>query len=110
MAGTLKRIIVVIFLENSGSLDKCDGLEYEGRNWLVPLWLAPLGVEWQEPERIIPLDRFRHQKTDAAGIDYTVNVPIPRAIWSGPTSPELLKQYGVILSPPIRIATKKNLH
>ncbi|MEA2917060.1 MAG: hypothetical protein QOJ15_9141, partial [Bradyrhizobium sp.] len=39
MAGTLKRIIVVIFLENSGSLDKCDGLEYEG-NWLVPLWLA----------------------------------------------------------------------
>lgn len=112
MAGTLKRIKVMMFIEDdkTGTISICDGLEYEGRNWLVPLWLEPADGESQQPERIIPLDRFPHQRATLGGADYMVNAPIPKAIWTGPTSPALVKQYGVVLSPPIRIATKRNLN
>lgn len=112
MAGTLKRIKIMMFLEGdeSGAISICAGLEYEGRNWLVPLWLEPADGEYEQPERIIPLDHLPHQKSGLGVADYMLNVPIPRAIWSGPTSPEMLKRYGVVLSPPIRLKKNKSLH
>ena len=107
----MKQFTAMIITEGSSSVDRCDGIEYEGRDWLVPYWLEPAGGEWKQPERIIPLDHLPGvQKGNFAGANYVVGAPIPKAVLSGPTSPALIARYGVILSPPIRIETKRNLN
>jgi hypothetical protein len=85
----------------------CDGIEHEGRKWLVPYWLNTPDGEWQKPERIVPLDRFRHQTSKLVGFDFVVTEPIPNAVLSGPISPQLATQYGVVLEPDITLRRPK---
>lgn len=100
----MKRFTAMIAVEGSSSIDNCDGIEYEGRDWLVPLWLDTPDGEWTSPERIVPLDQLpQTQKGNFAGASYVVGAPIPRAVMHGSVSHELADRYGVILSPPIRL-------
>ena len=97
--------MAMVVMEGTQSIDRCDGIEHDGRDWLVPKWLDTPDGEWTTPERIIPVDRLPGtQKTNFAGVSYIVGTPIPKALFSGPTSQQLLDRYGVILNPPIRVA------
>lgn len=107
----MKRFTAMIAVEGSSSVDRCDGIEYDGRSWLVPYWLEPAGGEWRQPERIVPLDHLPGvQEANFAGASFVVGVPIPKTILFGAAPPELIERYGVILSPPIRIETKRKLN
>jgi hypothetical protein len=100
----MRRFAAIIFIEGSTSLARCDGIEHEGRDWLVPFWLDTTDGEWSTPERIIPLDHLPLvQKSDFAWARYVVGAAIPKALMSGPISPLLADRYGVILRPPVRI-------
>jgi hypothetical protein len=63
---------------------KVDTIEYEGKMWLVPVWLDSETKGISMPARIICLDNLPHQKIQE-GTDYhfVLNCPIPRSIVGG---------------------------
>lgn len=107
----MKHFKAKVIIEDGTGIYDCDGIEHEGRDWLVPLWLETLGGEVKKPERIVPLDRLPGvQKASFAGASYIVGAPIPKAVMHGPISQQLADRYGVILNPSIEIKTKRNLN
>lgn len=63
-----------------GYVVKCDGIEYEGKLWLVPTWSESLTKPIAIPKRIIRFDTFPHQKTEDSVFDYeNVLLPISEA-------------------------------
>ena len=100
----MRRFATMIFVEGSSSIGRCDGIEHEGRDWLVPSWLDTPDGQWTTPERIIPLDHLPLvQKSDFAWARYVVGAAIPKALISGLISPQVADRYGVILHPSLRI-------
>ena len=63
---------------------KVDTIEYEGKMWLVPVWLDSETEDISMPARIICLDNLPYQKIQE-GTDYhfVLNCPIPRSIVGG---------------------------
>jgi hypothetical protein len=72
-----------------------DPIDHEGAVWLVPRWLPTEDDGYAMPERLIRLDQFAHQTLGKPGdpADFAINVPIPKALFDGPISPELKAQW-----------------
>jgi hypothetical protein len=70
--------VLVIGVED-GTINKCDGIEHEGKLWLVPRWLDAPAQGVTRPARLIRFDSVPHQHTPNArdGIEYVINYPIP---------------------------------
>ena len=63
-----------------GMVVTCDGIEHEGKLWLVPGWLEHPTEPIAIPERIIRFDCFPHQADQEGGLDYqNIQLPIPES-------------------------------
>ncbi len=78
---------------------------YQYKPYLVPRWEEGPEGAWRRPEWLIPLEPFGCEalKDDPDGADFRVATPIPRSLWSGPPSAELVRRYGVLVRPPGRL-------
>jgi hypothetical protein len=107
-----KLLSVMMALEGDPDIFECLAIEHEGAVWLVPRWLPMPEDGYAMPERLIRLDQFAHQKLGEPGdpADYSINLPIPNALFEGPISPELRAQFVVLDRPAIRVRTGGALH
>ncbi len=91
----------VSFSDAPANIYRFDGIEYDGKVWIVPRWLDPPGTEKTRPTRIILLDKLKHQKLKPGHPfgDYLVNEPIPKSVLYDEISSQLKDKYGVIDQP-----------
>lgn len=84
MSTSIPRIFAVMIVgPEQGTTALCDGLEHEGKLWLVPQWLDVPGQGLTKPVRLIRFDQLEHTHSPGAkdGIEYVVNVPIPKTLF-----------------------------
>lgn len=90
---------------DGSSLFPVDTIEYEGKFWLVPRWLFPPSKEWREPERLICISNLGlrdHRSQQQRAADFSVLVPLPKALFFDPIPTLPAEQYVVIAHPRIR--------
>ena len=90
---------VVLSLEGSSGISRCDAFEGEGRIWLVPEWLEFQDGSARYPERLVPLDQFDHQKHPGDDAEYLITQPIPRAVFYSKSPEKEANGYEVHLNP-----------
>jgi hypothetical protein len=78
-----RRFRALIIGAENGTIDRCDGLEHEGKLWLVPQWLDVPALGVTKPARLIRFDSLAHQHTPDLkyGVEYVVNYPIPKELF-----------------------------
>ena len=85
-----------------GTLVTCTGFEYKGAIWFVPKWLSFPEEGYAQPERMIQVDQFRHQKRvrfdplATTNADFRITDPIPKKLFDGEPSQQLKEQYVVL--------------
>lgn len=93
----------MVHTPDSPEVYQIDVIEYEGKLWLVPLWLSPQDGKWQTPARIIRFDHLKHQNRGLKGVfEYTLQAPIPTAVLNGTAPPQEAAYYEVIERPNIQ--------
>ena len=71
------KILKCLVCLSDGHVGLCDGIEYEGKLWLVPVWRSHPTEPYATPERIIRFDNFPHQcGFEGEDLDYQ-NIQIP---------------------------------
>jgi hypothetical protein len=66
----------------------CDGIEHEGKLWLVPEWLAHPNKPLAKPARIIRFDHFPHQAMAEDDLEYqNIRAPISESALRGEVPP-----------------------
>ena len=83
-----------------------DTIEYEGGLWLVPAWSEPQADGLIYPNRIIRIDKLRHQKMTLGnlyGADYVLNDPLPKGLFESQIPKELEGKFDVRERPNIGI-------
>jgi len=101
------RMFKVIVILDDGVSGPCSAVEYQGAIWLVPKWLPCPDEGYAKPERMIRLDQFRYQRLDPpvvgegplAGADFVINDSIPRELFEGPLTPQLIDRFSVLDKP-----------
>ncbi len=110
---TAERVLkVMLSVQGDPNIIECAAIEHEGVVWVVPHWLPTQDDGYAMPERLIRLDQFAHQTLGKPGdpADYAINVPVPRALFEGPISPELKGKFVMLERPEIRRWTGSTLH
>ena len=74
-------ILVIV----NGELLTFEGLAFEDKLWLVPLWFEDKEQKASKPVRMIRFDNLPHEESKATGHDYILHQPIPRAVLDGQT-------------------------
>lgn len=75
-----------------------DAVAYDGKLWLVPMWIDRDDSEWSRPLRMIRIDNHRHQKP-AGQWDLLVSKPVPASLLDDPKA--LDARYEVLELPPV---------
>jgi hypothetical protein len=98
-----KKVFTATFIRDGGGFEGGHVIRHKGALWLVPSWLQSPASGTLQPERMIRLDRLRHQTTTkGAGFDdYLVQEPIPTNVLSGASPPAEEGKYVVLLEPDI---------
>jgi len=81
MGNTIRRFTVLV--ASGTGMFTVDGLEFGGKLWLVPKWIAEVNGPNLKPARMIRFDTLRFQR-GALGHEYMLNAPIPQAVLDGP--------------------------
>ena len=69
-----------------GMVITCDGIEHEGKLWIVSAWLEHPSEPIAIPERLIRFDNYPHQSDD--GVFYqNILLPIPESALYGDVPP-----------------------
>lgn len=103
-----KTLRALILIEGEQDVTPCDAVHFQGRTWLVPMWLEAPSQGLRRPERIILVDELPHQTLPAsAGADLLVNRPIPRVVLLGQIPTELRFVFHVEFEPEIFQAVPK---
>lgn len=69
---------------SDGHVGICDGIEFNGKLWLVTRWLRHKTEPHSKPERIIRFDNLPHQRTSGEAIEFqNVLIPAPESVTSG---------------------------
>jgi hypothetical protein len=94
---------------DDGTIAKCDGLEYEGKLWLVPQWYDVPAQGVTKPARLIRFDSLAHQGTPGSqyGVDYVVNYPIPKDLFDVRTPLKLIPGFECMEMPEIEFPLPK---
>jgi hypothetical protein len=81
----MKYISVLVIVD--GELQTYEGLVYENKLWIVPLWFEDKEQKASKPVRMIRFDNLHHDAgmATATGHDYILNQPIPKAVLDGQT-------------------------
>jgi hypothetical protein len=104
---------VSFFMEGGLQILHGTAVEINDRIWLVPDWILAADGKSARPKRIIPLDRFPHQRInppDQHGVDFAVNIPIPKALFESPIPQTLKERYGVEELPDITFYREETRH
>ena len=71
------KYLSVLVIAN-GELLTFEGLVFEDKLWLVPLWFEDKEQKASKPVRMIRFDNLPHEESKATAHDYIVHQPIPR--------------------------------
>lgn len=98
---------MVIGIEN-GAISKCDGIEHEGKLWLVPHWLDVPAQGVTKPARLIRFDLLPHQHTPNSqyGVEYVINYPIPNELFGVQTPKQAIPGFEFQELPEIALPLK----
>lgn len=99
----MRILAVAVQIEEDGSMFRCDAIDYEGKIWLVPEWLASPAEQVQRPARMICVDGLPTiTLSPAYRVDFALHKPIPKAVLEGrEKSPSLVVLEAPDLSVPI---------
>jgi len=87
-----------------GALCNADGIEYEGKLWLVPHWLDMPAQGVTMPSRIIRFDILPHADVRGTNLgDYILNGPMPKELFEPQTPKQAIAGYEYRELPDIRI-------
>lgn len=79
-----------------GDLSECDGIEWQGKLWLVPYWYDDKAAGVTTPARVIRFDSVAHGKS---GEGYVVNDPIPKELFAVETPKQPVPGYEYVELP-----------
>lgn len=97
--------IVTAMISDGKSIFASDAIEYQGRLWIVGGWLEAQSEGYRIPERIIlpPLTHVQDLRNQSRRIaEFSVSVPIPRAVLDGTHPDPRSIGYEVVERPDIR--------
>jgi hypothetical protein len=100
----MRRFKVVVTVEGQDEPVLLDGLEHDGKCWLVPNWLDSSDGQWMMPERIVLLDGM---PAEADGDDLILADALPASLLFGSVSAALKDRYTVEHWPPIRLPAEE---
>jgi hypothetical protein len=91
---------MVIGVED-GAISQCDGIEFEGKLWLVPRWLDVPAQGVTKPVRLIRFDSIPHQHTPNSQyqVEYVINSPIPKELFDVRTPIQTLPGFEFVEMP-----------
>jgi hypothetical protein len=95
----------------AGTVAKMDGIEHEGKLWLVPHWLDTAAEGVTRPARLVRFDMLPHQHTpnSAYQADYVINYLIPKELFEIQTPRQAIPGFEFVEMPEIAfpLADKK---
>jgi hypothetical protein len=96
------------FISDGRSVFLMDTIEFQGKLWLVPVWLESPTEGWKTPERIICLENLpvRDLRNTSQFADFAVQAPIVMDVFDGKSNPV----YIVLEHPPIRFHNPPTIH
>jgi hypothetical protein len=75
--------------DHLGKWYRIDTIEYQGKWWLVPEWLACKDKKWKRPKLLISLDSFEYSKNDSGHpADFLISGSITKGVLDGKAPPE----------------------
>ena len=89
--------------EYRGQILRMDTIQYEGKMWLVAMWLDSQSRGYSTPERIICLDTLPHQISRLGYVDFVLNDPLPKSVLDGHIPEKSEFEYVVVERPDIQI-------
>lgn len=98
--------ILKIGVAVGASIHLFDGIEYEGKIWIVAEWLQTQDGQWRKPKRIICVTNLRHQDLrdrKVRSADLAVNEPVPKGVLEGKIEGQTSSKYVVIERPAFRV-------
>jgi hypothetical protein len=87
----------------TGALEKCDSVEFEGKLWLIANWYDIPARGVRQPARLIRFDTLPHQTmtNPAYGADYVLNYPIPKELFAFETPKQAVPGFEYVEMPEI---------
>lgn len=73
----------IVAVASGNEILTVDGIEHEGKLWLVPIWHDYPAEKASKPALMIRFDNLEHQKTDGLAHDYVVTRQVPRGVLDG---------------------------
>ena len=100
----MRRFKVVVAVEGQDEAVLLDGIEHDGKRWLVPNWLDSADGQWIMPERIVLMDGLA---ATADGDDWILDDPLPGPVLFSTLPAALKDKYTVEHWPPIRLPAEE---
>ena len=97
--------VLKTFVAVGNEVHKVDTIEWQGKFWLVPLWVEAKDLGLQRPVRIISLSDLAHQK-GGPGADFVLTDPLPKEFFdlAGPSAQE--GRFVVVEKPELTMPTQ----
>jgi hypothetical protein len=99
----MRRFKALVIGVEDGTIGKIDGLEYEGKLWIVPQWCDIPAKGVTKPARLIRFDTLPHQVTPNSqyGVDFVLNSPIPKELFDLQTPKQAIPGFEFLEMPEI---------
>jgi hypothetical protein len=81
-----------------------DTIEYEGKKWIVPRWLAQHALGCETPERIIQLDNLQYHEVDGL---FVLDGRLPKSVFEGNDPSQIEAPYIVQFLPDVSIQLRQ---
>lgn len=107
----MKRLKVMIGMDDSGEILIADALRDETGTWLVPHWIENLTEGWRAPTRMIRLPAEALQPCPGFPCDAQLTTPMSRRALNGQSQRPEAVAYEVVEAPSIRLPMpRKDVH
>jgi hypothetical protein len=94
---------VLVHYADQFGISVADGIEYQGKRWVVGRWLENKTEKYRTPERIICLDDLGCYSTpNSSKSDFALFAPLSKGVCEGTVPPASGSRYVVIERPDIR--------
>jgi hypothetical protein len=99
----MKEFKALVIASDDGSIAKGDGIEFDGKLWLVPQWYDIPAQGVRKPARLIRFDSLPHQHTPNSkqGVEYVINYPIPKELFALETPKQAIPGFEFVEMPEI---------
>jgi hypothetical protein len=77
-----KTEVFKVMVAVGSAIQKCDGIAWKGKLWLVPFWLDTIGTKETTPGRVIRFDNLPHQDQRGSNLGaYILSTPVPKELF-----------------------------